>query len=62
MDKMKTNTSGTTHNAGFPPAPPETRQQAGVKGQKRFVVLNNCRIDMEHDGFQWWNVKVTPLR
>jgi len=62
MDTNKINTSNPTNNAGFPPAPPEARQQADGKGQKRSVVLSNCRIDMEHDGCQWWNVNVSPLR
>ena len=33
---------------------------AGVKGQKRSVVMNGSRLDMEHDGHQWWVVKVSP--
>ena len=40
MDKMKTNTSGTTHNAGFPPAPSKARQQASYEGQIRTITLN----------------------
>lgn len=32
MDTTKTNTSTTTHNAGFPPVPPKTHQ--GARGNK----------------------------
>ena len=35
MGTNNINTNTTTHNAGFPPAPPETRQQAGVVKQKK---------------------------
>jgi hypothetical protein len=33
MGSNNINTHNTTNNAGFPPAPPETRQQAGVVKQ-----------------------------
>lgn len=49
----------TTHDAGVPPAPPEAHQRAGVRpGAKRSVVLNGSRLDMVHDGREWWIVKV----
>ena len=44
MDKMKTNTSGTTHNAGFPPAPSKARQQASYEGQIRTITLNGSKL------------------
>ena len=36
MDTNKINTSNPTNNAGFPPAPPEARQQAGEVKQTTF--------------------------
>jgi hypothetical protein len=37
MCTTKPNTTHTPNNTGFPPVPPEARQQAGVAGQKREV-------------------------
>jgi hypothetical protein len=46
---------------GALPQTPETLHRPvlkGVKGDKRQVVLNGSRVYMQHDGKQWWNVKV----
>ena len=60
MSAQTTHNSKATNTAGVPPAPPEAHQRAGVLGQKRSVVMNGSRLDMEHDGKQWWIVKVSP--
>lgn len=60
MSATMTHTNNATNTAGFPPAPPEAHQRAGVLGQKRSVVMNGSRLDTEHDGKQWWIVKVSP--
>ena len=58
MSTPSPNTSHTTDTAGVPPAPPEAHQRAAMKGDRRIVVVNGSRIHMEHDGHQWWNVRV----
>ncbi len=50
-------------NVGVSPQTPATHQRPvlkAAKGDKRQVVLNGCRVFMEHDGKKWWNVKVLP--
>jgi len=32
-----------------------------MKGDVRIVELNGSRIHMEHDGHQWWNVRVKAV-
>lgn len=60
MSTAATHTTNATTKAGFPPAPSEAHQRAkGVLGQKRSVVMNGSRLDLEHDGKQWRVVKVT---
>ena len=58
MDKMKTNTSGTTHNAGFPPAPSKARQQASYEGQIKTVILNGSKLTECFTDGQWVVIKV----
>lgn len=60
MSATTTIDSKTTNTARRSPSPsPEAHQRAGVQGQTRIVVMNGSRIEMRHDGRQWWNVKVT---
>lgn len=42
MCTTKPNTTHTPNNTGFPPVPPEARQQAGVAGQKRGVQISKA--------------------
>ena len=58
MDKMKTNTSGTTHNAGFPPAPSKARQQASYEGQIKTVILNGSKLTERFENGNWVCFKV----
>ena len=58
MDNMKTNTSGTTHNAGFPPAPSKARQQASYEGQIKTVILNGSKLTERFTDGQWVVIKV----
>ena len=50
MGTNNINTNTTTHNAGFPPAPPETRQQAGVNGKNLFEVITDRIISVIEAG------------
>lgn len=61
MSTPSPHTSHTTDTAGVPPAPPEAHQRAAMKGDRRIVVVNGSRIHMEHDGHQWWNVRVEAV-
>lgn len=60
MSASNTHNGNNDKNAGIPPAPSTAHGKAGVKGEKYSVVLNGVRLDHEHDGTQWWIVKVTP--
>ena len=44
MNATTPNTNTATDNAGFPPAPPEAHQQAGVKGRYLDAVLAGLRL------------------
>ena len=58
MGTNNINTNTTTHNAGFPPAPPETRQQAGVV--KHFQTTFNCADVPCYAAVKLW--AVSPLK
>ena len=61
MSTPSPHTSHTTDTAGVPPAPPEAHPRAAMKGDVRIVVMNGSRVHMEHDGHQWWNVRVAAI-